>query len=131
MYLHKNVVARRVFYLFSFHKTLADDDEQSIQLGNNIISGSESNLKAEKDGKHLGEKLGKFDSYKQCTGNNDILEVVEDNTSLSSNVEMNGTGGQVCGGFTSHEKVYDNNSDIHVPVKEGSMVGSIGNVCKR
>lgn len=113
--------------LTDVQKTSADDDEQSIQLGKNIIAGSESNLKAEKDGQHLGEKLGKFDSNKQCTGNNDILEVVEASTALSSNVEMNGTGGQVCGGFTSREKVYDNNFDIHVPVREGSMLGSIGN----
>ena len=119
LYLHENVVAKRVFSFFSFQKTSADDDEQSIQLGKNIIAASESNLKAEKDGQHLGEKLGKIDSNKQCTGNNDILEVVEASTGFSSNVEINGMGGQVCGGFTSHEKVYDNKCDIHVPVKQG------------
>lgn len=113
--------------LTDVQKTSADEDEQSVQLGKNIIAGSEPILKAEKDGQHLGEKLGKIDSTKECTGNNDILKVVEASIALCPDVEMNETGGQVGSTLTSHEKTYDNDCDIHVPVREGSMVGRISN----
>eukprot|EP00253_Pinus_taeda_P014769 PITA_14769 len=121
--------------LTDVQRTSADEDEQSIQLGKTIITGSEQNLEAKKDAQHLGENLGKIDSNKECTGNNDILKVVEASTDLCPNVEMNETGGQVGSRLTSHEqtydndseKTYDNDSDIHVPVIEGSMVGRTGN----
>jgi hypothetical protein len=84
-------------------------------------------LKAETDGKHLGENLGKNDSTKECTGSNDILKVVEVSTTLCSDVEMNETGGQVGSTLTSQEKTYDNDYDIHVPSSEGSTMGGITN----